>query len=138
MLVGLCAPTALPAAATASCGSASVQSQNGNQLFLPGPGPACLRSAFGACRAAAFSVRGHGVDTQLVLTFTVVRKAVGCRVVVQGSNTVFFGSKTRKTSWTSTCTRTTRRIDGVVVGGCSDSDYLLSPPGAAQVANNRF
>jgi hypothetical protein len=115
-----------------------VESQNGNQLFLPGTGPACLRSAFGACRAVAFSLRGHGVDTQLVLTFTVVRRAAGCRVVVHGSNTVFFGSKTRKTNWTSTCTRTTPRVEGVVVCGCSDSDYLLSPPGAAQVADNRF
>jgi hypothetical protein len=141
LLVGLCAAEALagPAGAgTASCGSAAVQGQNGNQLYLPGTGPACLRSAFGACRSAALSVRGHGVDTLLLLTFTVERQAAGCRVVVKGSNTVFFGSKTRRTNWTSTCTRTTKRVEGVVVGGCSDSDYLLSPPGAAQVPNNRF
>jgi hypothetical protein len=115
-----------------------VESQNGNQLFLPGTGPACLRSAFGACRAVAFSLRGHGVDTQLVLTFTVVRRAAGCRVCRPRLEHRLLRQQDPQDELDSTCTRTTLRVEGVVVGGCSDSDYLLSPPGAAQVADNRF
>ena len=144
-LLGLRVVAALPGpvsartGVTSSCGATTVQSQNGNQLFVAGTGPTCLRGAFvAACRSAVLSVRGHGVDTMSALTFTVERETGGCRVVVKGSNTVFFGRKTRKTTWTSSCTRTATRAEGVVVGGCSDGDYLLSPPGAPQVANNRF
>jgi hypothetical protein len=140
---GLLALAALAAfgdasAAAPSCGSASAKSQNGNQLYVAGTGPACLRRAFGSCRAASLSVSGHGVDTLLTLTFTVGRKLAACRVSVAGSNTVFFGSKTRKSTWVGTCTAVTKRSEGVVLGGCSDGDYLLSPPGAPEVPNNRF
>ncbi len=124
--------------ATPGCGTATAQSQNGNQLFMSGTGADCLLHAFGTCRAATLTVRGHGVDAQLVLAFTVGRRAGACRVGLAGSNTVFFGSKTRKTTWSSTCTRVTKRAEGVVLGGCTGGDYLLSPPGAPQVPNNRF
>jgi hypothetical protein len=124
--------------ATPGCGTTTAQSQNGNQLFVSGTGADCLRRAFGTCRAATLTVRGHGVDAQLVLTFAVGRRAGACRVGLTGSNTVFFGSKTRKTTWSSTCTTVAKRAEGVVLGGCTGGDYLLSPPGAPQVPNNRF
>ena len=126
------------AAATPGCSSASAQSQNGNRLYVPGVGPDCLRRAFASCRTASLSVAGRGVDAQLTLSFTVGRKLGASRVFVTGSNTVFFGSKTRKTTWTGTCSSAKKRAEGVVLSGCSDGDYLLSPPGAPQVANNRF
>ena len=125
-------------AAAPSCGSTSAESQNGNQLYVAGTGPSCLRRAFGSCRAAGLSVSEHGVDTQLTLSFTVGRKLGACRVFVAGSNTVFFGSKTRKTTWSATCTAVTKRTEGVVLGGCGGGDYLLSPPGAPEVPNNRI
>lgn len=143
-LLGICALAALPGpvaarpGTTPGCGTTTAASQNGNQLYLAGAGPNCLFRAFGTCRATVLSVHGRGVDTQLVLTFSVTRKGTACRVVVAGSHTVFYGGKTRKTTWTNTCTGATKRAEGIVIRGCRDGDYLLSPPGAPEVPNNRF
>jgi hypothetical protein len=134
----LCGTATARPAAIPSCGTVSFRAQNGNQLFILGTGPTCLYRDYGSCRAAVLTLQGHGVDTMLQLQFTVGRLGGACRVAVAGSNTVFFGSRTRKTTWSDSCTAVTKRPEGVVLGGCAKGDYLLSPPGAAQVPNNRF
>ena len=134
----VCGTVAARPEAIPSCGTVSFRAQNGNQLFVPGTGPACLYRAYAACRAGALALQGHGVDTMLRLSFTVERQGTACRVALSGSNTVFFGSKTRGTDWIDTCTGATKRAEGVVIRGCPKGDYLLSPPGAPDVPNNRF
>lgn len=139
-LIAACAaPTAAIGGATtpASCGTVSYRVQNGNQLFVPGGGPQCLYTAYTVCRPAVLSVVGHGVDTLSRLTFQIERSGV-CRIALSRADTVFFGSKTHVTRWTGTCKGAATRAEGIVVRGCTQGDYLLSPPGAPDVPNNRF
>lgn len=126
------------AATPASCGTASFRGQNGNQLFVPGTGPRCLYQSFARCRATSLSLQGHGVDAMLQLTFRIVRRGSVCGVSLAGSNTVFFGSRTRKTTWSDMCAGATERPEGIVIRGCPNGDYLLSPLGAPAVASSTF
>ncbi|HEU5361823.1 MAG TPA: hypothetical protein VFU56_00720 [Gaiellaceae bacterium] len=120
------------------CGQARLQTQNGNQLFVSGGGPACLYRAFAArCRAASFAVTLHGVDTAGSVRFRVV-PAPSCHVVVFGRNHVFGADRT--TTWSERCARLGKRTEGIAVVGCRGriGDFLLSPPAAPNVPGTRY